>query len=203
MDENPENRNNARIKYKSPVTIENLKAGVIYQARMLDYSKHGLYFETDSLLRLGEEVFIGIEYSPYAESNDTYECVRAKIMWRRELPTSYFKYGYGVKYSIDYDKQKLRNGSLKIVEDQRKHARKRYSKRILFSSRNKILSGITKDISPSGVFIETHNRLDVGQTVTLVVPLKNNIKAKILSEVIWDSPDGFGVKFLRIKKFAS
>ena len=203
MVDNPENRDNARIKYKSPVTIENLKAGIIYQARMLNFSKYGLYFETDSLLGLGDEVFIGIEYSPYADSQDTYECVRAKIMWRRELPTSFFKYGYGVKYSIDYDKQKSRNGSLTIVEDQRKHARKRYSMRILFFSRNKILSGITKDISPSGVFIETHNRLEVGQTVTLVVPLKNDRKAKILSEVIWDSPDGFGVKFLHIKKLSN
>ena len=201
MVDNPENRDNARIKYKSPVTIENLKAGIIYQARMLNFSKYGLYFETDSLLGLGDEVFIGIEYSPYADSQDTYECVRAKIMWRRELPTSFFKYGYGVKYSIDYDKQKSRNGSLKIVEDQRKHARKRYSRRILFSTRDKILSGITKDISPSGVFIETHNRLEVGQTFTLVVPLRNDRKAKILSEVIWYSPDGFGVKFLHIKKF--
>jgi Tfp pilus assembly protein PilZ len=200
MDDNPENRNNARIKYKSPVTIENLKAGIIYQARMLNFSKYGLYFEADSLLGLGDEVFIGIEYSPYADSQDTYECVRAKIMWRRELPTSFFKYGYGVKYSIDYDKQKLRNGSLKIVEDQRKHVRKRYSKHIIFSTQNKILSGITKDISPSGVFIETQDRLQVGQTVTLVVPLKNDRKAKIQSEIIWAGPDGFGVKFLHIKK---
>ena len=44
MTENPENRDNARIKFKSPVTIENLKAGIIYQARMLNYSKYGLYF---------------------------------------------------------------------------------------------------------------------------------------------------------------
>ena len=200
MVDNPENRDNARIKYKSPVTIENLKAGIIYQARMLNFSKYGLYFETDSLLGLGDEVFIGIEYSPYADSQDTYECVRAKIMWRRELPTSFFKYGYGVKYSIDYDKQKSRNGSLKIVEDQRKHARKRYSKRILFSTRDKVLSGITKDISPSGVFIETHNRLEVGQTFSLVVPLRNDKRAKILSEVIWDGPDGFGVNFINIIK---
>jgi Tfp pilus assembly protein PilZ len=203
MVDNPENRNNARIRYKSPVTIENLKAGIIYQARMLNFSKYGLYFETDSLLGLGDEVFIGIEYSPYADSQDTYECVRAKIMWRRELPTSFFKYGYGVKYSIDYDKQKSRSGSLKIVEDQRKHARRRFSKHIIFSSRNKILSGITKDISPSGVFIETHHRLEAAQTVTLVIPLKNDRKAKILSEVIWAGPEGFGVKFLRIKKFAN
>jgi Tfp pilus assembly protein PilZ len=200
MDENPENRDNARIKYKSPVTIENLKAGIIYQARMLDFSKHGLYFETDSLLRLGDDVFIGIEYSPYADSLDTYECMRAKIMWRRELPTSFFKYGYGVKYSIDYDKQKSRNGSLKIVEDQRKNTRKRYSKSIIFATQNKILNGITKNISPSGVFIETHHRIEVGQIVTLFVPLKNAKNARIKGEVVWAGPEGFGIKFLHIKK---
>jgi Tfp pilus assembly protein PilZ len=200
MDENPENRDNARIKYKSPVTIENLKAGIIYQARMLDFSKHGLYFETDSLLRLGDDVFIGIEYSPYADSNDTYECMRAKIMWRRELPTSFFKYGYGVKYSIDYDKQKSRSGNLKIVEDQRKHTRKRYSKSIIFSTQNEILNGITKNISPSGVFIETHHRIEMGQIVSLVVPLRNAKNARIKGEVVWTGPAGFGVKFLHIKK---
>jgi Tfp pilus assembly protein PilZ len=200
MDENPENRDNARIKYKSPVTIENLKAGIIYQARMLDFSKHGLYFETDSLLRLGDEVFIGIEYSPYADSHDTYECLRAKIMWRRELSTSFFKYGYGVRYSIDYDKQKSRSGSLKIVEDQRKHTRKRYSQSIIFSTQNEILNGITKNISPSGVFIETHHRIEVGQIVTLVVPLRSAKNARIKGEVVWTGPAGFGVKFLHIKK---
>ena len=200
MDDNPENRDNARIRYKSPVTIENLQAGIIYQARMLNFSKFGLYFEADSLLGLGDEVFIGIEYSPYADSQDTYECVRANIMWRRELPTSFFKYGYGVKYSIDYDKQKSQSGNLKIVEDQRKHVRKRYSKPIIFATQNKILNGITKDISPSGVFIETHHRLEVGQIVTLVVPLKNAKNAKIKGEVIWAGPKGFGVKFLHINK---
>ena len=125
MDENPENRNTARLDYKSPVTIENLKAGIIYKARMLNYSKNGLYFETDSLLQLGEEVFIGIEYSPYSNSQDTYECLRSTIMWRKKLPTSHFNYGYGVRYSFDYDKQKSRDERLKIVDDQRKHTRKR------------------------------------------------------------------------------
>jgi Tfp pilus assembly protein PilZ len=199
MDENPENRYNARISYKSPVTIENLKAGIIYRARMLNYSKHGMYFETDNLLGPGDEVFIGIEYSPYSDSHDTYECLRAKIMWRRKLPTSHFKYGYGVQYTIDYDKQKTRDGSLKIVDDQRKHSRKRYSQNLLFAAQNKILKGLAKNISPSGVFIETHHRMKVGQTVTLVVPLKNDRTAKIIGEVMWSRADGFGVNFITIK----
>ena len=200
MDENPENRSNARIEYKSPVTIENLKAGIIYQARMLDYSKHGLYFETDSLLRLGEEVFIGVEYSPYAESNDTYECLRAKIMWRRELPTSFFKYGYGVKYSIDYDKQRSQHTNLKIVEDQRKHQRKSYTKSIVYATQEHLRKATTKNISPAGVFIETDGSLRVGQMITLAIPLKKARTARIKSKVIWSGPDGFGVKFLRIQK---
>ncbi len=200
MDKNPENRDNARISYKSPVTIENLKAGIIYRARMLNYSKYGLYFETDSLLPLGEEVFIGIEYSPYSESRGSYECVRAKIMWRKKLPTSFFKYGYGVKFSIDYDKQKSQNGGLTIIEDQIKHSRTRYSKPIIFATQNKILNAITKDISPSGVFIETYYRLEVGRTVTLVIPLKNNKKAKIKGKVTWSGPEGFGIKFISIKR---
>lgn len=200
MDENPENRNNARITYKSPVTIEDLSAGIIYQARMLNFSKHGLYFETDNLLHPDDEVFIGVEYSPYSDSHDTYECLRAKIMWRRKLPTSHFKYGYGVKYSIDYDKQKSRNGSLKIVDDQRKHTRKRYSQNLLFATQNKILKGLAKNISPSGVFIQTRQRLEAGHTVTLVVPLKNDKTAKIKGEVVWSGPEGFGVNFISIKR---
>jgi len=200
MVENPENRDNARIRYKSPVTIENLKAGIIYQARMLDFSKYGLYFETDSLLRLGEEVFIGIEYSPYADSRDTYECVRAKIMWRRELPTSYFKYGYGVRYSIDYDKQRSQHTNLKIVEDQRKHHRKPYFKSIVYATKNHLKKAITKNISPSGVFIETDDTLRDGQLITLAIPLKKAKTARIKAKVVWSSPNGFGVMFLRIKK---
>ena len=200
MIDNPENRDNARIKFKSPVTIENLKAGIIYQARMLNYSKYGLYFETDSLLRLGEEVFIGIEYSPYSDSKDTYECLRAKIMWRRELPTSYFKYGYGVRYSIDYEKRRTKNSDLKIVEDQRKHQRKPYSKPILYSTKNQLIRGLTKDISPAGVFIEADHVLHSGQTITLAVPLKKAKTARIKGKVVWSNPDGFAVKFLKIKK---
>jgi len=200
MDQNPENRDNARIRYKVPVTIENLKAGIIYQARMINYSKYGLYFETDNWLNLGEEVFIGIESSPYSVSHDTYECLRAKIIRRKKLPISHFKYGYGVQYSIDYDKQKSRDSRLKIVEDQRKHTRKRYIQDLLFNARNKILRGLAKNISPSGVFIETHHRLDVGCIITLVVPLKKGKTAKIKGEVIWSSPNGFGVNFITIKK---
>ena len=200
MSENPENRDNARISYRSPVTIENLKAGIIYKARMLNYSEKGLYFETDDLLPLGEEVYIGVEYSPYTDTQNSYECLRAKIMWRKNLPTSHFKYGYGVQYSVDYEKQKSRSDGLKVVDDQRKHGRRRCSQNLLFSAQNKILKGLAKNISPSGVFIETHHQLEVGDVITLVVPLKGNKTARIKGKITWSGPNGFGVNFISIRK---
>ena len=200
MIENHERRQNVRIEHTSVLRIKDLKSGKVHKARLLNYSKNGLYFETDNWLNLGEEVFIGIESSPYSVSHDTYECLRAKIMWRKKLPTSHFEYGYGVQYSIDYDKQKSGDSTLKIVAEQRKHTRKRYVQDLLFNARNKILRGLAKNISPSGVFIETHHRLDVGCIITLVVPLKKGKTAKIKGEVIWSSPNGFGVNFITIKK---
>jgi len=200
MDENPENRDNARIDYKSPVTIENLKAGVIYQARMLDYSKHGLYFETDSLLRLGEEVFIGIEYSPYADSHDTYECYRVKIVWRKKLKKSAFYYGYGAKHAIDPRLAKLQKGDAVGWNDIRKHQRKSYSKSIRFAAKELIFEGFLKNISSAGVFIEANENFSAGQILTFEIPLKKNQTANVKGEVVWSSPDGFGVKFLSIDK---
>jgi hypothetical protein len=120
-------------------------------------------------------------------------------MWRKKLPTSHFNYGYGVRYSFDYDKQKSRDERLKIVDDQRKHTRKRYSQDLLFAAQNKILKGLAKNISPSGVFIETHHLLEAGHVITLILPLKNDKTAKIKGEIIWSDPNGFGVKFISIK----
>ena len=64
-------------------------------ARMVNYSRTGLSFETNEHLHQGAEIYIGIENSPYASpASRSYECYRAKIIWRRELETVFFKYGY-------------------------------------------------------------------------------------------------------------
>jgi hypothetical protein len=99
---NSEKRNHARINHQCPVTIEDLKAGLIYNARMLNYSEKGLYFEADKLLRQGERIHIGIENTPLTSLSDTYAYYRAKIIWRKKLTTSSFYYGYGVKYAVGY-----------------------------------------------------------------------------------------------------
>jgi hypothetical protein len=76
MDTNPEKRNNARMDHRCPITIENIKAGVMHRAKMMNFSDNGLYFEADNLLQPGEEIFVGIDNSPFASSMDTYECLK-------------------------------------------------------------------------------------------------------------------------------
>ena len=200
MDTNPEKRNNVRMDYRGPITIENIKAGVMHRAKMMNFSANGLYFEADNLLQPGEEIFVGIDNSPFASSQDTYECYRVKIVWRKKLKISAFYYGYGTKHTIDPRQAKSQKGDSTGWNDIRKHQRKSYSKSIRFAAKELIFEGFLKNISSAGVFIEANENFSAGQILSFEIPLKKNQKATVKGEVVWSSPDGFGVKFLSIDK---
>ena len=55
MNQFHERRSDNRTDFKSPITIEDSK-GIIYKARMVNYSTNGLYIETDWLLQPGTGV---------------------------------------------------------------------------------------------------------------------------------------------------
>jgi Tfp pilus assembly protein PilZ len=57
--------------------------------------------------------------------------------------------------------------------------------------------GSTKNISASGVFIATEEKLEVGQVIKLDLPMKNKT-AKIIGQVAWLNEEGFGLKFKKI-----
>ena len=197
---NLEKRNNTRIKHVCPVTIEDLDVGLLYEAQMLNYSENGLYFEADKLLRPGEGIFIGIENSPIKSISDTYECYRAKIIWRKKLTTSAYYYGYGARYTVNYNKLKLQITDLQEWDDIRRHKRKPYSKPVFFATENRVFEGFTQNISPAGVFIKTNENIAAGQTVTLGIPLRKKKRAKVKGRVVWSNLKGFGIKFLSHKK---
>ena len=92
-----EHRGDARFKCQSKVTFENYYSGNYYQAIMYNYSRSGMYFESDYAPLPGTEIYIGIENSPYDIGPDFY---RAQIRWRRELSKdlSNHQFGVGVKY---------------------------------------------------------------------------------------------------------
>ena len=82
VDSNPEKRDTPRFEH---------------EGRMYNYSRTGMYFESDFAPQVDTDLFIGIENSPYSSEHDVR---RAKVVWCRKLPdnASYFYYGVGVKY---------------------------------------------------------------------------------------------------------
>jgi hypothetical protein len=195
--QNQEKRNNVRLDESRRISVKDLKAGIFHKVTMLNYSKNGMYFESDSILEPGAEIYLGIENSSDVSPANEYEGKRAEIRWRKKLKKSFYNYGYGVKFiSADNVKeQKCGNRSEKI--DSRKHQRKPYSKSVIFAVDNQILEGTSENISLSGIFIKTKDKFRIGQTIILSLPSKSKKRLKIKGEVVWVNHEGFGVKFLK------
>lgn len=97
METNLEQRDYGRFPHEAAIMFENYATGNYYEGRMLNYSRTGLYFESDFAPTPGMEIFIGIENSPFSAGHDVY---RAKVMWCEELheKASFYYYGIGVKF---------------------------------------------------------------------------------------------------------
>ena len=197
--ENLENRDTARIDHTSSLQVKDLQSGKIHKAKMINYSKEGCYFESDSVLNPGMQIYIGIENSPYASLPDVLEYHRAQIMWRKKLKRSFFRFGYGLKLASSANKQDLKN-DINKTKDLRKHPRRPYNQSTLFATQNGIFEGLIKNISSSGVFIMGKSALEVGQIITLVLPFKNGKEVKVKGEIVWTNDAGFGLKFLSMDK---
>ncbi len=198
--ENLENRESARLDHVSSLQVQDITSGEIHKARMFNFSKEGVYFESDSLLNAGTQIYIGIQNSPYASLPDVLEYHRAEIMWRKQLKDSFFRYGYGVKLTSLVNKQDLKSNDSKQTKDLRKHTRRAYDQFTLFATQNGIFEGSIKNISSTGVFIMAQNTFKAGQTLTLVLPLKNGKDVKVKGKIVWTNDEGFGLKFLSISK---
>ena len=91
-----EHRAKERVKHKAKILLDNFLNNCCYEAKMLNYSAGGMYFESDYAPLPGSEVNIGIKHSPYDSGPDIY---RAQVRWRTSLPqNSKYAYGVGVRY---------------------------------------------------------------------------------------------------------
>ena len=193
---NLENRDSVRIGHISPIKFKTLNPGKVCKARMFNYNKNGIYFESDSALETGAEIYLSIQDSPYAFLSDTTEYYRGKVMWRKKLKDASFYYGYGIKFVSACNEKKSSTSDPKSKKNLRRHQRKPHNESILFVSQSGINEGFTKNISASGVFISAKEKLEVGQTITLALPLKDGKETKIKGQIAWANDEGFGVKFL-------
>ena len=198
--QNHEKRENVRLDEYRPISVEDLKAGIIHKATMLNYSKNGIYFETDSILAPGAEIYLGIEDSSHVSFVDEFECKLARIIWRKKLKKSFYNFGYGVKFISVDDTNEQKCGKQNKGIDTRKHSRKQYAKSLLYAADNQIAEGRSKNISPSGIFLETKNILKIGQKIILSLPSKAKEGLKVRGEIVWSNHDGYGIKFLKKKE---
>ena len=209
MIENSKTRKHPRYEHQSAITREDIKTGIHSGARMFNYSKEGLYFEADYVLEPGDEIFIGIENSPYTSASGVYECYRANVKWSKNIhdKDGNYHYSYGIQFyypdqifltksNDDIDKPSLQPEKPKEETCTRKYARKRYVKKIIFSTQNRFYEGLIKNISRKGAFIETHDAFSKGQKLNLALPLANGKKGvRFRGEVIWSNQEGFGCEF--------
>jgi hypothetical protein len=78
-----EKRAEYREFHKVPVSVQELNDIFIYSGRMVNYSDNGVYIETDTALKTGTDIFIGIEDSTFispSASPDSPKFYQAKVM---------------------------------------------------------------------------------------------------------------------------
>ena len=64
---------------------------------MYNFSKRGLYFESDEDLLQGHEISISINKPPQQFTIKPHQKFSVKIMWYQELQGSSYQSGYGAK----------------------------------------------------------------------------------------------------------
>lgn len=192
LKDNPEKRSCARIDHQAQITLQSFEVGVMHEARMHNYSKSGLYFESDFYMVPGTEIYIGISNSPYTSQAGVYECYRSVIRWRKFLESSAFDYGYGIEIK-GRASSRQKHGE---TRESRKHPRSSCSIPTVIQGNNRKARGEIQNVSYGGVFISCSEELSRGQRVYLTIPLKK--KQKLITragKIVWRNRNGLGIKF--------
>jgi hypothetical protein len=190
--DNPEKRVSARIAHQAPVTLESFEAGIMHAARMQNYSKKGVYFESDFYLIPGAEIYIGIADSPFASAPGVHECYRAVIKWRKFLETSVYDYAYGVEILGRI----ARPGKPGNRRDSRRQLRRACAIPTLIHNKKRQIPGVIQNVNHGGVFVQCSEKPSKGQKVSLSIPLKQKQKlVSRLGEIVWCDENGIGIRF--------
>ena len=199
-----EQRGEYRELHKAPLLVQEINDIYIYSARMVNFSEKGVYLETDTALKVGTDIIIGIEDSTFispAASPDSPKYYYAKIMWKKNLTSGFFNFGYGTKFIYFNDKQNVPETDSMIEKEYRKNSRKSSSKPVFLISMNQSCQGLISNISRGGAFIETRGKFKAGQIIKLLIPgPKVDEGLKLKGEVLHLNQSGVGIIFKSIIK---
>jgi Tfp pilus assembly protein PilZ len=210
VDLNRERRIYRRFGYEADISHDLLAHNHIYKGRLCNFSKGGLYFESDQSIFPGEEVFIKFQNQPDSINDDVMAQLPfgVKIVWQNDLPDALFRFGYGAHYIDKNDSlvktikipelqpQHLAPKTLDAEKDPREYPRTPYHKTIRLNYKDKYYRAEFSNISRGGVFIKTNIQFPVGKPIRIAMPgskIRNDFYLKGL--IVRINTDGFGVKF--------
>ena len=199
MVDNFDDRGIKRTAYSTPLQVMDLRSGDIYEAKTLDYSDTGISFASDGLFNKGTPLYFGILYPPDYFPSRVLEYYKGTVMWRKEFKQSPLSYAYGVQLVSGQSQQEPNAGNAKTTKEMRHHPRRPFSRPLRFGVEKDTFNGSTKNISASGVFIATDEKLKVGQLLQLNLPLKKGKMVRTVGQIVWLNDEGFGLKFLKTK----
>lgn len=199
MADNFDDRGAKRTAFITPLQVKDFGSGDIYEAKLLDYSESGISFASNGFFEKNTSLYFGILFPPHYITTRVFEYYRGKVMWRKDLKRSSLIYGYGIQLVSESSKQESNCNGSKITKDSRNHPRRPFFRPLRFGTQKEIYNGSTKNISASGVFIATDEKLEAGQLLKLNLPLKKGKMVRAVGQIVWINDEGFGLKFIEIK----
>lgn len=203
----PEQRRNFRFRHRARVFLENLDTGPVRLGHLVNYSNGGFYFESDTLLETSDDIYLGIQNSPYHCDENVYECHRVEIVWRKTLTDATHRYGYGARHldnptpNIDELIRYFGNipkhikAMLSLDKEERSHERKAVNRRV-----SVYRPGILKNVSRRGMFIESQNGLRVGEVLYIKIPgTRFDNDTMLKARVVRKESTGIGVKVIGVE----
>jgi len=109
MDAQDEKRHNRRFEHETPIIIKAHRTKNCFSGRMYNFSKKGMYIETDVECRPGEEISIVVEDPPYGSGPYLHQ---ARVKWSKELSEAvvFYRFACGAKYDLTVDYSLNRSG---------------------------------------------------------------------------------------------
>jgi hypothetical protein len=92
-----ERREHERFPCETTILHDTSPPDFFYKGTMYNFSKKGLYFESNEYLLQGHEISISINKPPQQFTIKPHQKFSVKIMWYQELQGSSYQSGYGAK----------------------------------------------------------------------------------------------------------
>ena len=208
-----ERRRHKRFKYEALVSHDVSTNDIIHTGKMFNFSKGGLYFQSEQNIYPGEDIFVGLAIHADSPGKDTQLIFEVKIVWQQKLASSPYRYGFGGSFLSSHDSIESFPGTGQVEKvaageiyqdgfsrenDSRRHSRRPYNKPLYFSFEQNDYKQFVTNIGRSGAFISTREKFPLGGKITLTVPgTQRGKEAKVTGWIVRTSMDGIGVSFDR------